>query len=91
MSDELIAAAEIGEEARLFLESDLGKYIIGVSRQEAQLALERLSEIDPSQVEEVRKTQNEVRVAKLFEQWLLEALQDGEQAMLIFKQQKEST
>lgn len=89
MSDALIAAAEIGEEARLFLESDLGKYIIGVSRQEAQLALEKLAEIDPSQVEEVRKTQNEVRIAKMFEQWLVEALHDGEQAMLIFKQQKE--
>lgn len=90
MSDALIAAAEIGEEARAFLESDLGKYIIGVAQQEAQLALEKLAEIDPSRIEEVRKTQNEVRVARMFEQWLLEALHDGEQAMLIFKQQEQT-
>jgi len=54
-NDELVAQAELGEEARRFLESDLGKYIIGVARQEAQLALVKLSTADPTNVEYVRR------------------------------------
>jgi len=89
-NDELVAQAELGEEARRFLESDLGKYIIGVARQEAQLALVKLSTADPTNVEYVRSIQNECKVAKLFEEWLIEALQAGEQAMTVFKQQQEN-
>jgi len=90
MNDELIAAAEIGDEARKFLESDLGKYVLGVAEQDALLALEKLGEIDPSNIEQIRAAQNEVKLARSFKQWLLEALHDGEQAMQIFKQQESS-
>ena len=87
--DELIAAAELGEEARRFLESDLGKCLLGMAQQEVALAQEALERVDPADTEAVRKLQNQAMLGRQFEQWLLELLDKGESALEVFKQQNE--
>ena len=89
MNDTLIAQAELGEEAKNFLASDLGKVIIGACKQDAQIALEKLSRVNPSNTESVRALQNEVLLNQMFEAHLLQILQDGEQAIAIWKQNQE--
>ena len=88
-NDELIAAAELGEEARNFLESDLGKCLLGMAQQEVALAQEALERVDPADTEAVRKLQNQAMLGRQFEQWLLELLDKGESALEVFKQQNE--
>lgn len=91
MSAELIAAAELGEEARKFLESDVGKVLLGLAEQEAKLAQEDLGEIDPTDTKKIMELQNRIRCSKWFQQWLIELVSDGNQAMSIFQQELEQT
>ena len=87
MNDELIAAAELGDEARRFLESDLGKCLLGMAQQEVMLAQEALETVSPYDQEAVRALQNQAKLGRHFEQWLLELLDKGESALEVFKQQ----
>ena len=85
--DHLIAAAELGEESRKFLESDLGRCILGMAAQEASLAEKKLSTVDPTDSKTITALQNEVWRANSLEQWLVELLDEGESAMNVFQQQ----
>lgn len=88
--DELIAAAELGDEARKFLESDLGRCLIGMARQEVQMAQEKLIDVDPGDMRAVRTLQNQARVGRWFEEWINELLSRGENSLSVFKQQQET-
>lgn len=88
MNDELIAAAELGEEARRFLESDLGKCLLGMAQQEVELAQEALERVSPTDVEAIRSLQNKALMGRQFEQWLMELLDKGNNAMTVFKHQQ---
>ena len=90
MSDELIAQAEIGEQAKKFVESDLGQCLIGMAQQEIQVAKDALAETDPDDSKAIRKLQNDIKVAAYFEQWLAELISNGNNAMQIFMQQREN-
>lgn len=88
--DELIATAELGEEARNFLESDLGKCLLGIAKQQVLAAQEDLEIVDPTETEQIRKLQNKAQLGRQFEQWLRELLHDGESAMQIYKSTKDA-
>ena len=47
MSETDIATFKLGEEAKVFVQSDLGKYFDGCSLQDMELAKEKLLELDP--------------------------------------------
>lgn len=83
--DILIAEAEIGEEARKFIESDLGRCILGIAKQEAQEALEKLAETLPTDIEGIMELQGAVKMCRAFEQWLIELISKGENAVEIWK------
>ena len=85
--DHLIAAAELGEESRKFLESDLGRCILGMAQQEVQAALEALEVTPANETEKIRELQFQARFGRRFEHWLHELLDEGESAMNVFKQQ----
>jgi hypothetical protein len=84
--DELIAEAEIGDEAKKFVESPLGKTLIGMAQQEVALAQEALEEVDPSDTEKIRALQNKAKVARNFESWLSELISKGENALNVWRQ-----
>ena len=87
--DLLIAEAELGEEARRFLESDLGKAVMGMAEQNVELARIRLGEIDPDDRKLLITLQNEIKLGERFKQYVLELFQNGEQAKAIYKQQSQ--
>jgi hypothetical protein len=89
MNDEegLIAEAEIGDEARKFVESELGKTLLGMAHQEILMAQEALEKIDPSEIEKIRELQNQAKIARHFEQWLGELITKGANAIAIWRQQ----
>jgi hypothetical protein len=88
MLDELIADAELGEEAKRFLESDLGRCIIGMMEQEVLNAQLELETIDPANTSGIIGFQQFIKVARMFPQWLNELLVRGEQAKSAWVQQR---
>lgn len=82
--DHLIAEAELGEAARSFLESELGKCLIGMARQDSLEALDQLRRIDPSKTQEIRELQNRADLGDRFEAYIKELIHRGNQALEIF-------
>lgn len=90
MDDELIAEAEIGDEARKFVESDLGKTLLGMAQQEVVMAQEALETVDPSDTKKITHLQNQAQNGRNFEKWLTELVSKGEQALILWKQERDS-
>lgn len=88
MLDELIAEAEIGERAQDFIDSDLGKVLIGMAEQEVLAAQQELETADPAKVTEIIRLQERIKLARQFPEWLQELVLRGEQAKLSWAQQK---
>lgn len=86
--EELLAEAEIGEEARKFVESDLGKTIIGMAQQDAREAETLLGEVDPTDTKAIMSLQNKIKLCRLFEQWLAELISRGNDAINVYVQQR---
>lgn len=89
MIDELVATAELGEEAKNFLASDLGRCLLGLAQQEAALASEKLETVDAKDSEQVRQLQYQVKFGRSFEGWLKSLVADGDNALAAWKQQRE--
>ena len=87
--DALIAEAELGEEARKFMESDLGKVLLGLARQETGLAQIALETVAPTDIYKITTLQNQAWLGRKFEEWLFELVDKGESAMNVFRQQQE--
>lgn len=87
--DELIATAEIGDEARKFIESDLGKMLLGMAQQEIDAAREGLQDIDPSDTKAITALQNKAKTAGNFKTWLTELITNGEQALVVWRQKQD--
>lgn len=82
--DELIAAAELGEEARKFLQSDLYRCITGMAEQEVRKAQEALAEVDPEDAKAVRALQQQIKLFQTFESWLIELVSEGNNALTTY-------
>jgi hypothetical protein len=89
LNDELIAAAELGDEAKRFMESDLGKCLIGMAQQEVALAQEALERVNPTDTDKIRGLQTQAKLGRYFEQWLLELLDKGENALEVYKHSRQ--
>jgi hypothetical protein len=88
MEDELSAEAILGDEARKFLEGDLGRYMRGCAEQDVQEALLDLEDADPEDHKKIRDIQNKIWRARNFPVWLNELVQRGEEALRVYQQQQ---
>lgn len=86
--EELIAETLIGEEARKFVESDLGKTVLGMADQEIRSAQEALESVNPTDVAAIEKLQQQAKFGRSFNAWLSELITRGEQALQAYKQQQ---
>lgn len=84
--DTLIAEAELGEEARTFLQSDLGKILLGMAEQEVQSALLDFKDADPSDRQKIASIQDRVRAGTWFKDWLGELVIRGDESLKVFRQ-----
>ena len=91
MTTELIAAAELGDKAEAFIQSDLGRYFTGICDQEVEIAVQRLKTVDPSDEKTIRTLQNEIWRAESAKQWFFEIIQDGQQAFEVLKNEQETS
>lgn len=78
----LLSHAQLGDEARRFLKSNLGKFLIErISSQEKQ-ALNQLRTVDPYDAKAVQKCQNEIAIAVMSKNFLIEAMIMGDNATM---------
>lgn len=89
--DELIAEAEIGEEARNFKESDLYRCLIGIAEQEVQAAQDSLLTVDPTDEKAIRQLQYEAWRGQAFKTWIDELIARGTEALNQYVQEKHGT
>lgn len=87
MSD-VIAAALIGEEARKFVESDLGQKVLLMAREQTESAQEALESVDPEDPKLIRELQNKAKLGRMFNDYLVELISKGEQSIAVFRQEE---
>ena len=88
--DELAAEAEIGDAAKVFMESELGRTILGMAEQESEVARIGLETVDPSNLKEITRLQNQAALGRMFKQWLEELIEKGNVALEIYRHDKRS-
>lgn len=81
MSNELFAEAMIGKDVEEFIQSDIGRYLIGCAEQESSDALEQLKRVFPWRRRKITELQNRIWRAESFQSWLAELVIQGKQAL----------
>jgi hypothetical protein len=82
-SEELLAHAELGERARVFLETDVGRYLVGMAENEVKAAAIEISKLNresPDFPERFGAQQRRIQCADYFQAWIGELLVEGESA-----------
>jgi hypothetical protein len=78
--DSLLRDLELGEEARRFLNTTLGKFIVEQAEAEIRDAVIALQIVKPTDDERIRELQNTIKIARSIPDWLDLAMQRGNQA-----------
>ncbi len=72
--DELNAQIILGDRVDAFFRDDIGRYVIGVAKQEEDAAVEQLKTVDPADEKKIRELQVNIKIAKAAITWLNEAI-----------------
>ena len=80
-ADALKAEVLIGDDAKTFIESELGRTILGMAEQDVERALVVLDGADPADTKAMAIIQNRIWRARSFKAWLIELINNGEQAL----------
>lgn len=83
--EELAPEVEMGEAARAFVESELGRCVLGMAKQEIAEAQAELETVKPSDTEKITTLQNKAKLGRMFNQWLVELIDRGNNALEIYK------
>lgn len=81
MDTELVAEAVLGRDAEDFIQSDIGRYIIGCAEQESYEAMDQLKRIYPWRRRKIQELQNKIYRAESIQSWLAELVIKGKQAI----------
>ena len=89
MSDELLwAEAVLGRDAAEFLESDIGRFIVGRCDQEIADAQEKLAIVSPWRRNRIKQLQNEIWRAQSLKAWVADLVRAGLQAESLLDQDR---
>lgn len=80
MHDLLMAEAVLGRDAEEFLNSDIGRYLIGRCDQEIDEAQELLSTVSTWRKRRIQELQNRIYRAKSLKVWISELITNGKAA-----------
>lgn len=78
--NELFSEAILGKDAEDFINSEIGRYLIGCADQEAFEAVEKLKKVYPWRTRRITELQNEIWRAESFKSWIAELVIKGRQA-----------
>lgn len=75
---ERLKVVALGIEAERFLTSPLGRYFITRAEHQREEALANLIGADPHKADLVQRLQNEVRLVDMVQQWIADAITEGQ-------------
>ena len=76
----LVAEVDLGNQARDFLRSDLGRHLMGCLNQEIILAQEELASVWPWRKRRIQQLQNRIWRSQFFLSWLRDLILSGKSA-----------
>lgn len=76
-SEALRNTIDFGFQVEAFMDSEIGKYLIGRAEAEVIEAIEALKTVDPTSPDAIRELQNRVYRGESIQFWLGEAYQSG--------------
>mgnify|MGYP001615720246 FL=1 len=79
--DDLKAVAELGEDAKVFLESDLGKSLLAAAEADALEAMEHLGATAPDDTKEIVRWQIELKAARKVREKIEQFIGLGDEAL----------
>jgi copper homeostasis protein CutC len=77
INDPLVKSAVLGSQVEQFLETDIGKYLVGRAENQAAEAMDMLKRTAPWRKNRIQQLQNAVLTAENFQKWLGEAYSEG--------------
>jgi hypothetical protein len=72
--------AVFGRQVEMFLQSDVGAYVLQCAQTEIDEATEKLVRVDPEDPKAIRALQHKIGVAESVMNWLADAVRSGTQA-----------
>jgi|APCry1669188910_1035180.scaffolds.fasta_scaffold15724_3 hypothetical protein len=88
-NNDTVRWAVFGESVKLFLESDIGDFLLKRSESEIDAAVQELKTVSPRDVDTITDLQNRIKVAEMFQGWLADAIAAGEQAKIQIAEENE--
>lgn len=76
-NENLVKMASLGIEAEAFIRSDLFFAINDIAKERSREAMMKMIDVDPEDSKEIRKLQNEIRIAEMFENFILDIINNG--------------
>jgi len=73
--------AAFGRQIELFLDGDIGRFLVEKAKVQIEDATAKLVVADPYNSQEIQKLQNRVKVAESIIEWLAEAIAAGHSAL----------
>lgn len=83
--DELEAEALIGDEAKRFMDSDLGRTMLGLAKQKVELAVAEFADADTTDQKTIIRLQSQIALGQQFEDWLIDLFNSGEEALKVLQ------
>ena len=77
----LLDTAAYGEAAKLFIQSDLGKYLAERAADEVEVAMTKLLDVSPTDTEAIAALQRRANNARGAIQWLMATISAGDNAL----------
>lgn len=84
--DPLVRTATFGKQVEDFLDTDIGKYLVGRAEQECNEALDKLKVVSSWRRRRIRDLQAQVWRAEAFQQWLGNAIVEGQHALQMLQE-----
>lgn len=82
----IMAEMDMGEEARRFLSSSIGRYVLGRAQQDAEAAMAELKTVDPADAAKIAALQGKIARAEMLGQYLAELIAGADQAQQIWEE-----
>ena len=86
--DPNVRAATFGREVELFLDTDIGRYLVACATRESDAAVEELKNCDPLDSARVVALQMRAKIRDSFIAWLGDAVATGDSAKAALEQER---
>jgi hypothetical protein len=74
----LMETAILGKQAEMFVNSDIGKYLLARAEEKSRICYDQLKKVAPWRQKRIRDLQNEIWKCESFRTWILESINEGQ-------------